>query len=293
MLLKFSPDLSKQEIWATGLEQTGIMGRREVGNNILVHTYDNPVLVTDNYRISNLNPTLRDTLFSILASCPRTVEYDGVSVTWDDSYKGVWSPSIDTLLLAKALNKVLINNPGIKSALEIGCGSGFLSKCVITKSKKLESIVINDINPFAIKSARDNINDPRAIYRVGDGLKELSDKTFDLIVCNPPYVPRPDSIENNPYEGVSLLHYLIHEGQKHLNQGGLIVVGASSLSDHLVFDHKPTMSLETLEEMEVPLKINNILNNDEWMTYLLAHGLKKDFHNGYEFWHRIETILAR
>lgn len=293
MHIKFSTNLDQQEIYATGAELTGIMGKDKEGEKLLVHTFDHPLLVTDNYRIAKLNPTLRDTLFSILSSRPRIVEYDGVSVYWDDSHKGVWSPSIDTLIFAKALNKVFSDNPNIKTAIEIGTGSGFLSKFIFSKSKSLQSITINDINPFAIKSAQDNFSTTKANYVLGDGLKEIEGKTYDLIICNPPYIPRPKSVENNPYEGISILNYLVHQGQKHLNPGGVILVGTSNLADGLVFSKPPKLKFEALEELEVPLKINNVLNNEEWLSYLQNRNLKKQNHNGYEFWHHIKTIYAR
>ncbi len=293
MLLKFSSNLDKQEIWATGAELTGIMGKSKEGGNLLVHIFENPVLVTDNYRISKLNPTLRDTLFAILNSRPRIVEYDDVSVHWDDSHKRVWSPSIDTILLAKTLRKILPANPQIKSAIELGCGSGFISKYILAKSDSLKTMVINDISPFAIKCAKDNISDTRADFREGDGLKELEGKTFDLITCNPPYIPRPNSDASNPYEGIGILNYLVHNGQKHLNKGGIIVISMSNLSNDPVFNDPSELVIKNVEEMEVPLKINNILNNQEWMEYLQKHGLAKNYHDGYEYWHRIKTIACR
>ncbi len=293
MLIKLSPSLDKQEIYATGWELTGIMGRKSEGEPLLAHTFDHPLLITDNYRIANLNPTLRDTLFSILTSRPRMVEYDGVKVFWNDSHKGVWSPSIDTVLMAKALRGVITDNKNTQTAIEIGCGSGFLSKYLLKKSPNLKSLTINDINPYAIQCARDNIKDTRASYVVGDGLKEIKGKTYDLIVCNPPYIPRPQSVEINPYEGVSLLNYFVHHGQDHLSSGGIIVLGTSNLSDELVFNKKSKLEFKTLEEMEVPLKINNVLNSADWISYLQSRNLKKHHHDGYEFWHRIKTISAQ
>lgn len=37
--------------------------------------------------------------------------------------------------------------------------------------------------------------------------------------------------------------------------------------------------------MSVPLKINNIMNNERWLNYFQKKcGLKKHFKNGYEYW---------
>jgi methylase of polypeptide subunit release factors len=248
--------------------------------------------VTDNYRIGLLPPTTRDSLFSLYGSWPRTIEYDEVGVTWDNNTNfGVWGPSIDTLLIARGLNKVLNESTNFKTALEIGCGSGYLSKFILNKCKTIKSMTVNDINPNAINCAKENIQDERAEYKIGDGLKLLENKTFDLIVCNPPYIPRPNSIEVNQYEGVGVLNDLAYS-YKYLNSGGVIVIGLSNLADRIVFTNKTGLKFSTIEEMEVPLKINNVLNNHDWIEYLQDRNLKKLNHNGYDFWHRIKVVAA-
>ena len=289
----FSADLLRQDVYATGDELTSIMGRDEGGEDLFVHTFKKPILVTDNYRISRLRPTLRDTLFTIFGRIRRTTQYDGVSVYADESHRGVWSPSIDTLLIAKALRQIFESEVGLKRAIEIGCGSGFLSKYILEKSHGLESMTVNDISPFAIKCAQDNIRDQRAFYVLGDGIEAMKGKKYDLVVCNPPYIPRPSSVEINPYEGVSILNYLVHHAQDHLNPGGLVVVGMSNLADCLVFNQPTELAFEIREQMFVPLKVNNVLNNPEWLKYLEDRNLKKQNLRGYEFWHMIKTIVAK
>ena len=41
--------------------------------------------------------------------------------------------------------------------------------------------------------------------------------------------------------------------------------------------------------MTVPLKVFNVLNNKEWLEFLLERGLHKEYKNGYEYWHSITT----
>lgn len=293
MIIKISSDLKKQEIWANGAELAGIMGVDRINGKRVtdfpldkkkyVYTFNNPVLLTDNYRIGKLKPTLRDTIFSLYTMRPRTVEYDNVSVDWDHSHISVWCPSIDTVLLAKALGDILKNkNNKFKKAIELGCGSGFLSKYLLAKSKTIRSMTVNDINPYAIKCAKENINDKRAIFRIGDGLKEIKGKKYDLIICNPPYIPRKNSIDDNPYEGIGLLNYLIHEGQNYLNPRGILIINISSLCIKQVLKVKPKMKMTLLEKMTVPLKVNNILNSPSWISYLKQVGLKKA-KNGYDY----------
>ncbi|HLC56927.1 MAG TPA: class I SAM-dependent methyltransferase [Candidatus Nanoarchaeia archaeon] len=303
MLIRISKDLKKQEIWANGVELASVMGRdRKNGKRIITHPlnkkiflyrFNNPVLMTDNYRISRLTPSLRDSLFSLYSSLPRVVEYDDVNVISDYSHINVWSPSIDTMVFAKALSKMCNKNSNFKSAVEIGCGSGFLSKYVLEKCKKLKSILINDINPYAIKSAMDNIKDIRANFYAGDGLKKMNGNKFDLMICNPPYVPRPNSIDDNPYEGIGLLKHLVHNGQRYLNDNGILITNVSSLCWNILFKEKPKMKVKILEKMKVPLKVNNILNDKKWVNYLMRNGLKKKYNNGYEYWQELNIIMLK
>lgn len=293
MIIKISPDIKTQEIWANGVELASIMGLdRKNGKRVItcpvsekkyVYTFHNPLLMTDNYRIGKLNPTMRDTLFALYSSRPRIVEYDSVNVFWDSSHLNVWCPSIDTLLFAKGLREVL-RKYKFKSVAEIGCGSGFLSKYILDKSKSLMSMLIIDINPYAIKCARDNIKDKRASFFVGDGMKRIQNEKFDLLICNPPYVPREGSIDDNPYEGFGLLNHLLHEGQKYLNPNGVIIINISSLCKDKVLKDKVKMKMKLIEKMRVPLKVNNILNNKRWVAYLRKCGMKKKLERGYEYW---------
>ncbi|HOW37246.1 MAG TPA: class I SAM-dependent methyltransferase [Candidatus Pacearchaeota archaeon] len=298
MIIRISDNLKNQEIWANGNELASIMGKdKKNGKRVLdypenekqiVCNFANPVLITDNYRISKLKPALRDTVFSLYSSRPRIIEYDGVSVRWDEKYKTVWCPSIDTILFAKVLKKILPKLKDIRTVAEIGCGSGFLSKYLLEKNKKIESLWINDINPQAIACAKENIKDKRAKFFVGNGLKLIRNKKFDLIICNPPYIPRPKSIDDNPYEGVSLLYHFLNQGKKYLSKRGILITNISSLSEKIVLKKKP--KIEILETMTVPLKVNNLMNNPSWIKYLMKNGLKKKMFRGYEYWQKINIV---
>ncbi len=316
MIIKISEDLGKEEIWANGMELSNIMGMDFVGGKRVssypsnskkyIYTFTNPVLMTDNYKIGKLEPGLRDTLFSLFQCKPRLIEYDHVSTYWDDTHKGVWCPSIDTLLFAKVLKKFLKENKNLKTGVEIGCGSGFLTKYVLEKSKEINNFLAIDINPYAIKSVEDNIGDERLQVHCGDALKKINGaspgvpqntefrgKKFDLIICNPPYVPRPGSIDDNPYEGVSLMRHLIQKGQKYLNDGGVLILNVSSLAEDLVFDKEPLMKSVVLDKMKVPLKVNNIMNNKDWLKYLESKGLEKNMHDGYLYWQELKILEFR
>jgi len=302
MIIKVTNDLKKQDIWANGVELASIMGKDRIkGKRVLVfpetkkmhvHTFSGPVLMTDTYKISKLDAIKRDTLFALFGHKPRIVEYDGISTYWDESHVNVWCPSIDTLLFAKALKKIKPKLSKFKTGIEIGCGSGFLSKYVLEKNKNFKNFIVNDISKYAIKSAKDNINSKSASFYIGDGINKIKGKKFDLMICNPPYVPRPGSIGDNPYEGINLLKYFLQEGQKHLNPGGIIITNISSLCEDMVLETLPTMKMTVLEKMTVPLKVNNIMNNKVWLNYLLKQRhLQKKHKGGYDYWQGLKIVM--
>jgi len=310
--MKVSPDLKRQEIWAEGNELVTILGRNvdENGRRIHKRPYSEkefvaeimePVLLTDIHAISQLEPTKRDTVFALYGSYPRTVEYDGVSAAWDPKvHIDVWGPSVDTLAFANAMRTTEgVLTEDVISAIDIGTASGFLGKYVLHKCKNLQELHLIDLNPYAIKCAEENVKPLRGsqvvkCYEV-DGRK-LSGKKFDRIICSPPYVPRPKSIEDNPYEGVGLLYDMIVYGGRYVNRNGMVILTTSSLCEKIKNEAieeartKGLKSVDVIGRKRVPLKVNPILNNKEWVSYLLNAGLEKQNENGYEFWHEINIL---
>ena len=109
----------------------------------------------------------------------------------------VYSPSEDTFLLLKLLDKQVKNCPHNlqrKRLLEVGCGSGL----VTIYSRRIFSpaiIIATDVNPSAIKTTLENIrrndeniNDYQLVQT--DICRCFSTSTcFDLAMINPPYLP--------------------------------------------------------------------------------------------------------
>ena len=299
MIIKFNKELTEQEIYANGDELARIMGldKDEKGNRVYAHpkeekrhiiTFKHPVLVTHNYRISHLEPTLRDTLFALYGSPVRITEYDNTSLEFEQKkYPGVWGPSIDTLLFCRALGKT--NLTAKKKAIEVGSGSGFISKYILEHTPSLESLTLIDLNRYALECAQENIKDRRAKFFAGDGIEFIQGKKYDMMICNPPYIPRPKSINDNPYEGIGLLAYLIANAPRLLTNNGIFITNISSLCKDITekIINKSNVEVKELDSMEVPLKVYNVLNNKEWMDYLLERGLQKNRHDGYDYWHTI------
>ncbi len=310
MRIKISPKLDWQEIYAEGSEVETILGGSEKvdGKSILAARFKNPLLMTDPARFCCLDSVTRDLLFQLYASYPRITEYDGVECAWDPAkYRRVWCPSIDTLLFAKGLRKLL--HKKISAIVDIGCGSGFLGKYALIKILAQKGLVSKlhfiDIDPGAIKCAMDNLADiklPRQTfvsYSIGDRDHIKLDEKYDLLICNPPYVPRPRTVSTNPYEGLFLIRELCQKAEDFMRSDSILVTNISSLCAKKV---KPWLDKRfhwrILVSKKVPLKVMPIVTgltkqSKTWLKYLLKNTELEKSQRDYKYWHKINIIVCR
>jgi len=120
--------------------------------------------------------------------------------------------------------------------LDLGTGSGILS---IFCAEKVKKIIATDINPYAIKLAKKNFelnNISNAEVRLGDLFNPIKEK-FDLIIFNPPYIPKNTSSKNlielalccgTNYE---LIRKFATKSKKYLKPNGRILIIFSNLAD--------------------------------------------------------------
>lgn len=103
----------------------------------------------------------------------------------------VYEPAEDSFLFAE--------NLGVKSGqtvLDLGTGSGILA---VTAAQKAQSVLAADLNPYAIRCAKENAKLNMA-YNVaflqGDLFKAFADGVkFDLVLFNAPYLPSEEGEE--------------------------------------------------------------------------------------------------
>lgn len=117
----------------------------------------------------------------------------------------------------------------VGSVLDLGCGSG---TAALLLSRRATRVVATDINPRAIALARVNarINGLTNIeFRGGDLFAPVRGESFDLIVSQPPFVPRPDGVREASFlyggtRGDELALALLGGIPAHLAPGGRAVL---------------------------------------------------------------------
>ncbi len=314
MLIKIDPNIKRVEFWAVGPEIPKVTGGKikRADQEVLIHSFINPRLLVDNAAISCLPSVKRDIIVRLLEFPDRLVEYDGVSLAWSDAeYPNVWAPSIDTALFAKALHYLFRTSKyyqTIRSFLEIGCGSGFLSKYILAKKRDLGTAIeyahLMDINRDALACALDNIEPIRGNTLISYSLNSPNKmikvmQPYDLVLCNPPYIPRPHAKADNPFEGLFLYGEILKRAHEILKPGGRLITNFSSLSKkELLPVFKKIFSVKTIYRMRIPLKLPLLTakysdQSRKWMNYLERNQkliLDSSERSGYRYWQNIEIV---
>ena len=152
----------------------------------------------------------------------------------------IYEPSEDSYLISETLKieipELLTRKPDLR-LLEIGCGSGINLETAVKTGVKKENIFGCDINPVAVnhcKSLRFNCIK-------SDLFSNIKGK-FDVIVFNPPYLPKDDREPKDSglattagKKGNEIIVRFLKRAKEHLAENGRIFLITSSLSKKIDF----------------------------------------------------------
>ena len=155
-----------------------------------------------------------------------------------------------------------IPRENIKTILEIGTGSGCiaLSCAYYMKDVRVDAV---DIDDGALHVANKNLEhlelQDRVSFIKSDVFENLADKTYDIIVSNPPYVSQeeydglPAEYHREPQigltsgdDGLDCVRDILAHADQHLNPGGILIVEVGNTHEALeqAFPEIPFMWLE-------------------------------------------------
>jgi len=149
-------------------------------------------------------------------------------------------PRPETEVLVEETLKILnaVDSPVI---CEIGIGSGCISIAILKNSPTATSFAL-DISEFALALAKRNAEQHEVGERLrlirSDLFKAISDRKFDVIVSNPPYVPlgdlehlQPEVRDFEPHSaltdggsGLSIIERIVADSPERLHSGGRLLL---------------------------------------------------------------------
>lgn len=151
-------------------------------------------------------------------------------------YENVYEPAEDSFLLAEnlALKKDEV-------VLDMGTGCGILG---IIAADKAAKVVMVDINPYAVRCAKENAKLNGVLDKVffvqGDLFAPINaEEKFDSILFNAPYLPSKPSEDKSwlarawagGATGRQVIDRFICEASEYLKENGCILLMQSTLSD--------------------------------------------------------------
>ena len=150
------------------------------------------------------------------------------------NFDGVYEPAEDSYLFVNHI-------PNLKgNILEIGCGTGIIGISLALKGHRVTAV---DINPLAVEAAKFNAKSNNVDLEVlqGDMFSSLKGRTFDAIVCNPPYLPNSEdeyddsqlalAVEGGP-TGSEFTTRLLEDARNYLEfQGSVYTIVSSKMKE--------------------------------------------------------------
>ena len=144
-------------------------------------------------------------------------------------------PRPETELLVEKILAVTADGP--LDILELGVGSGAILISLLLKRKEAQGLGV-DISEGAVAVARKNAKNlgvtDRSEIIVSDLFEKVPEgRKFDLIVSNPPYIPKRDlalspsaeepigALDRQREDGLDFYHRIVREGMAYLKEDGL------------------------------------------------------------------------
>lgn len=278
---------------------------------------DKPQSVFDIWHtIESANQKSRNYLKNVLTSGHKLIYHRGILTHVDRrNEQKVFGPSIDTLVMAEELARSVYEpKEKVKRndvVLEIGTGSGFLAASLVKNVSSIKKLICVDIESTAIACTQKNIeissfapgaNKPDDSYIIGEFDSTRFNQKADLVVCNPPYIPKNlekiKKVSTAPYleavGGLELIENVLMNLKEFLAEDGklLLIVSHLSVKETEKLIEKYEYELQKpfgQSSYEVFFDVEAVLEDDEWIDFLIKRENKLIERSG-KYFHRLHPL---
>ncbi|RLG16352.1 hypothetical protein DRN69_01100 [Candidatus Pacearchaeota archaeon] len=145
--------------------------------------------------------------------------------------KDIYEPAEDSFFLSEFVKRE-VKKSKPKKILDMGSGSGIQAKTCIDSGADSKNLTLVDINERAIRELKKKFPKSRIIH--SDMFQNLNKEKFDLIIFNPPYLPKnkydkeKDTTGGN--KGGEIINRFLNQIKKYLSKNGKVLLLTSSFT---------------------------------------------------------------
>lgn len=208
------------------------------------------------------------------------IQAAGITTHWR-SLGNLWPPSIDSFLFVERAGEFFEGRPTPRSILDLGSGTGFLGIALASAWREtVETLTLSDWLSapylYGIVNAARNLPESIDVQpRLGLGstwMPRALQERYDLLVCNPPYLPLLEGAKLNMHAtvaGTQLLEYVIAHGPD-LAKTTILQFSEMALPEASAAASRAGRSLQEIgAPRQVPFRVPPALVQPDYMERLL------------------------
>ena len=227
------------------------------------------------------------------------IEWRGLKFLWRWS-PVLWPPSVDAFFLMSCLESRGLTKADVSSVLDIGSGTGFLGIALAKLNPAVRTVVLSDwlLTPALFGQLNWRINAPQTNAATVTSRVSMHtdppDAPFDLVVCNPPYLPKLAGCEDIGLEstvfGTDLLEHVI-QNAKALGKRVLVQYSQIAHDQAKRAANAVGAMLDLVDSKQnVPFRVPHALDHLKYIESLIAERhLKRSKCKGHRYLHELRT----
>ena len=143
----------------------------------------------------------------------------------------IYTPSEDSYFLSKFVREIA-DKEKPKKVLDMGSGSGIQGETALKSGIKQKDLTLADKDEDAVKVLKKKFPKSEVVY--SDLFKNIKEK-YDLIIFNPPYLPRDkfdkEKDTTGGKKGSEIINIFLKKAKEYLTKKGSILLLTSSFTE--------------------------------------------------------------